>query len=273
VAHWLHLFCVCRKYLFSIHFSFLLRINSLKIKFKKMKKVFLVSFFSFFLLPAMAQLGGIKIPSIGHKNGGTGLSETEIIDGLKEALTKGAQAAGAQLNKTDGYLGNSLIKIPFPEEAKRAESALRDIGMGAKVDEFITSLNRSAEQAAKEAAPIFTGAVKQMNFTDAKNILTGSDTAATAYLRKTTFSQLYSAFAPHVHEALNSNSVEKQWNELATAYNKLPFVKKVSADIVNYTTHKALTGLFVTVAQEEQKIRKDPAAQTSALLKKVFGGK
>ncbi len=240
----------------------------------KMKKVVLFPLFcALFSVGAHAQFGNLKVPELGHKKGTGSLSETEIIDGLKEALTKGAQTAGADLNKTDGYLGNPLIKIPFPQEAQRAESALRDIGMGAKVDQFITSLNRSAEQAAKEAAPIFTNAVKQMNFSDAKNILTGSDTAATAYLRKSTYTQLYNAFAPHVHEALNSNSVEKQWNELATAYNKLPLVKKVSADIVNYTTNKALSGLFVTVAQEEEKIRKNPAAQTTELLKKVFGGK
>ena len=202
----------------------------------------------------------------------TGLTENEIIGGLKEALSQGASNAGKALNKEDGYNLNPKVRIPFPEDAAKVAKALRDLGYGEKVDEFEKRLNRSAEKAAKEAAPIFIGAIKEMSFTDAKNILTGGDTAATQYLRKSTYNPLYSAFSPHVKSALDSTNASTLWTELATLYNKIPFNKnKVQTDLIAYTTHKALKGLFVLVAEEEAKIRKDPVARTTDLLKKVFG--
>lgn len=219
----------------------------------------------------------IKVPDA-VKDGisiGTGtnssLSESEIINGLKEALTKGATNASLQLNKENGYLGNSLVRIPFPEDCQKVATKLRSMGYGSKVDKFEQTLNRAAEQAAKEAAPIFINAVKQMTFADAKNILFGADTAATFYLRQNTNSALYTAFAPHIKKALDETTATAMWDDLARTYNKLPFAKKVETDLVKYTTNKGLKGLFVVVGQEEQKIRKDPAARTSDLLKKVFG--
>jgi len=204
----------------------------------------------------------------------TSLSETDIINGLKEALNKGAKMAADSLNKKDGYYGNALIRIPFPPELTKMESTLRSLGFGKEVDKFILSLNRSAEDAAIEAAPIFANAITQMNFADAKAILQGSDTAATAYLRNTTYNPLYSAFTPHIQTALDKNFVAAQWANLANIYNKMPTTKtKVNSDIVAFTTGKALKGLFTKVADEEMKIRKDPAARTSDLLKKVFGNK
>lgn len=211
----------------------------------------------------------IKLPSTGTS--GTGLSESDIANGLKEALTIGAQKASDQLHQTDGFNANSLVRIPFPEDAKKVAVELRKLGYGKKVDEFELSLNRSAEEAAKEAAPIFVNAIKQMSITDAKNILTGPDTAATAYLRKSTYSPLYNAFSPHINTALKNNYAASKWTEITTIYNKIPLVKKVDTDLIRYTTGKALKGVFTLVAEQEAKIRKDPAAQVTDLLKKVFG--
>ena len=201
------------------------------------------------------------------------LTESDIANGLKEALTIGAQKAAQQLNQMDGFYKNLEVKIPFPEEATRVATELRKIGMGKKVDEFELTLNRAAEDAAKEAAPIFVNAIKSMSISDAKNILTGPDTAATGFLRKTTYNSLFSAFSPHISTALANNYATSKWTEITTIYNRLPLVKKVDTDLVHYTTGKALKGAFILVAKEEEKIRKDPAARVSDLLKKVFGSK
>jgi hypothetical protein len=200
------------------------------------------------------------------------LTDGEVIQGLKDALAQGATKASQSLNVTDGYYKNLKVKIPFPEDVKNVATELRSLGFGKKVDAFEQSLNRSAEQAAVEAAPIFKSAITSMNFSDAKSILTGSDTAATAYLRKNTFGALYTTFSPHIKTAIGNNLVASKWTELATIYNKLPTTKKkASTDLVAYTTNKALKGLFILVAEEEGKIRKDPVARTTDILKKVFG--
>ncbi|MDO1448435.1 DUF4197 domain-containing protein [Rhodocytophaga aerolata] len=199
------------------------------------------------------------------------LSESEIAKGLKEALTVGAKNASSQLNAVDGFNKNMKVRIPFPEDAQRVATKLREMGFGKKVDEFEQTLNRAAEQAAKEAAPIFVNAITSMSITDAKNILMGADTSATSYLRTKTSDPLASAFSPHIQKALDATTATKKWTELATLYNKIPLVKKVETDLVKYTTSKALKGLFTVVAEEEIKIRKDPAARVTDLLKKVFG--
>jgi hypothetical protein len=202
------------------------------------------------------------------------LTDSEIIQGLKEALTKGSGIASQALNKVDGYYQNPKVKIPFPQDVTKVANALREVGYGKKVDEFELTLNRSAEQAAKEAAPIFSNAVTQMSFSDAKSILTGPDTAATGYLRKTTYNSLFKSFSPHITKALGNNQATSKWTEITTIYNKLPTTKtKVNTDLVSYTTNKALKGLFLLVADEEAKIRKDPVARTTDILKKVFGNK
>jgi len=213
-------------------------------------------------------LAQIKLPHLNTAH--TRMSESEIADGLKQALTIGAQNASQILNKKDGFNGNPLIHIPFPPDAQKVEKSLRDLGYGAKVDSFTVSLNRAAEQAAKEAAPIFTDAVKQMTLTDATGILKGSDTAATHYLRDKTYNPLYTAFKPHIQTALDNHEVDKKWTELTTLYNKIPFVKHVQTDLIAYTNNKALQGVFITLAGEEKKIRTNPAAQTTELLKKLF---
>jgi hypothetical protein len=200
------------------------------------------------------------------------LTDGEVVQGLKDALAQGATKASQSLNVTDGYYKNLKVKIPFPEDAAHVANELRKLGYGKKVDDFEMTLNRSAEQAAVEAAPIFKNAITAMNFNDAKNILTGSDTAATAYLRKNTFGSLYTTFTPHIQKAMGNNLVTSKWTELTTLYNKLPTTrKKANTDLVAYTTSKALKGLFTLVAEEEGKIRKDPVARTTDILKKVFG--
>ncbi len=199
------------------------------------------------------------------------LSEGDIAKGLKEALTVGSKNAASQLNKQDGFLLNPKVRIPFPEDAQRVATKLRQMGFGKKVDQFELTLNRAAEDAAKEAAPIFVNAITSMTITDAKNILTGSDNAATTYLQGKTSDPLAQAFSPHIQKALDATAATRLWGELTTLYNRLPLVQKVETDLTRYTTTKALKGMFTVVADEELKIRKDPAARVTDLLKRVFG--
>jgi hypothetical protein len=199
------------------------------------------------------------------------LTNDEIISGLKEALNVGSNNASASASKTDGYFKNPIIKIPFPPEAQQMESKLRSIGMGKQVDEFVLTMNRAAEEAAKKAAPVFLDAVKQMTITDGLQILRGSDTAATSYLRKTTSPRLHDDFKPVIKAATQKVNVTKYWSPLVNAYNQIPFVTHMNPDLDEYITQRGLSGLFLLVSQEETKIRKDPAARVTAILKKVFG--
>lgn len=219
---------------------------------------------------AQVNLNSIKDKAAGISSA-KGLSDSDIAAGLKEALTIGSVNASSMLNQVDGFNNNPRVRIPFPEEVQQVSSKLRQMGFGAKVDEFEVTLNRAAEQAAKEAAPIFISAVKAMSFDEARKILTGSDNAATLYLQNTTSQQLYDSFIPHVTQALNATQATARWEELTTLYNKVPMVKKVETDLSRYTTNKALSGLFVIVADEELKIRKDPSARVNDVLKRVFG--
>lgn len=203
--------------------------------------------------------------------GATSLSETDIISGLKEALKLGANNASTQLNALDGFNKNLAIRIPFPPEATKVSTTLRQYGYGAKVDEFELTLNRAAEQAAKDAAPIFVNAISQITITDAKNILQGPDNAATSYLQTKTTEALFTSFSPTIKTALGNTLATSKWTEITKLYNQVPFVTPVETDLVKYTTNKALSGLFFVVAAEEKKIRDDPAARTTDILKKVFG--
>lgn len=207
---------------------------------------------------------------IKNTTGGAALSESEIANGLKEALKIGSQNASSQLNKLDGFNKNLKVRIPFPPDAQRVATELRKWGFGKKVDEFETTLNRSAEQASKEAANIFVGAVSSMTITDAKNILQGKNDAATSFLRQKTSSQLTSAFRPHIEKALQGTLATKKWRELTALYNKIPMVKPVNTDLIAYTNERALLGMFTIVADEELKIRQDPAARVTDLLRRVF---
>jgi hypothetical protein len=204
-------------------------------------------------------------------NKGKGLSEKDAADGIKEALVNGTGESVKLVSVLNGYWGNPEIKIPFPSEAKEMESKLRAIGMGKKVDEFNESMNRAAEKAASEAKPIFIAAIKDMTVRDAINIVKGTDNAATMYLKNTTSPELIEKFKPPIKTSLDNVNATRYWSDLITAYNKIPLVKKMNPNLTEYVTQKAIDGLFVMIAKEELKIRKDPMARTSELLKKVFG--
>jgi hypothetical protein len=195
----------------------------------------------------------------------------EIGAGLKEALEVGTSAGADRLSTKDGFFGNLAIKILFPSEAQKVESTLRGIGLNSLADNVILSLNRAAEDAAKEAKPIFVAAIKQMTITDATNILFGNKDAATAYFKRVTTSQLLDKFKPVITTSLNKVGATKYWGDAATAYNKIPLVKPVNADLSEYVAQKAIEGMFVQVAQEELKIRENISARSSTLLQKVFG--
>ena len=233
------------------------------------KILWVIAFVASFSLGASAQsVGGILSSLTGSKSG---LSNDDIGSGLKEALQVGATNAAKQLGNVDGYFGNAAIKILMPPEAQKIEKKLREFGMGKQVDEAILSMNRAAENAAKSAAPIFIDAIKGMSITDAVNILQGGDTAATCYLKGKTTPQLTAAFKPVIKQSLDTVDATSKWTTIVNLYNDIPFVKKMNPDLTAYVTDKALSGMFITVAVEEKKIRKDPLAQTTDLLKKVFG--
>lgn len=200
-----------------------------------------------------------------------GLSEKDAADGIKEALVNGTGQSVKLVSVLDGYWGNPEIRIPFPDEAKEMESKLKAIGMSKKVDEFNESMNRAAEKAANEAKPIFIAAIKGMTVKDAIKIVKGSDNAATLYLKNTTSPELIDKFRPPIKTSLDNVNATKYWSDLITIYNKIPMVKKLNPDLTQYVTQKAIDGLFIMIAKEELKIRKDPMARTSELLKKVFG--
>lgn len=202
------------------------------------------------------------------------LSNTDIVGALREALTVGANNAGKKLNTVNGFFGNAVIKVLMPPEAKKVENALRSIGMGATVDKAILSMNRAAEDAAGKAAPIFIDAIKSMNIQDGLNILKGGDGAATAFLRSRTTAALTAAFRPVIENSLKKVDATAIWNTVFTTYNRLPTtMNKINPDLASYVTERALNGIFVQIAEEENKIRKDPAARVTGLLQKVFGAR
>jgi hypothetical protein len=208
----------------------------------------------------------------GKKGGGGGLSNEDVVAGLKEALSVGARNSSEKLSSIDGFFANAAIKVLMPEEAKKVESTLRNLGFGNMVDNAILSMNRAAEEASKSAAPIFVDAIKSMSIQDAFGILKGADTAATSYLKGKTTASLTNAFKPVIESALEKTNATKYWKDVFETYNKLPTTfNKVNTDLSGYVTAKALSGLFYQVAIEEQKIRKDPAARVTDILKKVFG--
>jgi len=201
---------------------------------------------------------------------GTSLSSDEIANGLKEALNVGTNNAAQKLSAVDGFFKDAAIKILMPAEAQKAEKKLRALGMGKLVDDAILSMNRAAEDAAKSAAPIFITAVKQITIQDAVGILRGNDFAATNYLKEKTTLSLGDAFRPVIENSLRKVNATKYWATVFSTYNRFS-TDKVNPDLSAYVTEKALAGIFTQIGLEEQKIRKDPMARTTDLLKKVFG--
>ncbi|MES2730484.1 MAG: DUF4197 domain-containing protein [Bacteroidota bacterium] len=219
---------------------------------------------------SFAQMNLLKKAKDAASGKGTGLSSEDIANGLKEALSQGASKGSDQASKLDGYLGNPQIKIPFPPEVQNVEQKLRSVGMGYKVDEFVVSLNRAAEDAASSSKPIFVKAITSMNVQDAMGILRGEKNSATQYLKRTTTPDLTAAFSPVIQTSLDKVNATKLYADLITSYNKIPLVKKVNPNLAEYATQKAIDGMFTLVEGEEANIRANPAARTSELLKKVF---
>ncbi|HET7202749.1 MAG TPA: DUF4197 domain-containing protein [Steroidobacteraceae bacterium] len=195
----------------------------------------------------------------------------DSVAGLKAALNQGATRAVAQLGVTDGFLKNPKVKIPLPPALKKADKALRMVGMGGQADELVVAMNRAAEVAVPEARVLLVDAVKQMSLDDARQILTGSDDAATQYFRRVSYDKLQQRFMPIVKEKTDRAQLAKQYNALAAQAASFGLVEAKDANVERYVTRKALDGLFVVIAEEERAIRRDPLGQSSKILQRVFG--
>ncbi|MCX2431982.1 DUF4197 domain-containing protein [Pedobacter sp. GR22-10] len=244
-----------------------------------MKKIILSASLALILLANLRADAQIKLNDIFKKvtekqrtTSSTGTpSQLEIGQGIKEALQIGVSAGADRLSARDGFLGNLAVKILMPPEAQKVEKTLRSIGLNSLCDNVILSLNRAAEDAAKEAKPIFIAAIKQMTLADASNILLGNNDAATSYFKRVTTAQLLEKFSPVVKNSLNKVNASRYYSDLTTQYNRLPLVKPVSTDLTGYVTQKAIDGLFIEVAKEELKIRGNLNSRSTTLLQKVFG--
>jgi hypothetical protein len=231
-------------------------------------------FFLFLAIsPASAQfdkvlkgLGG-NLPSVG------GVNDAKIGSGLQEALKVGTENAVSQTSATDGFLMNKAIKILMPKTLQNMEKPLRMVGYGPQIDEFVVGMNRAAEKAVPFAKQIFWDAIGAMTFDDARKILNGNDTAATEYFKGKTSKNLQTAFRPSVEEVMNQVGVNRQYNDLIGKYKDVPFSKNIAFDVNQYVTEKATDGIFFVVGQEEKKIRTNPAARVTDLLKDVFGNR
>jgi Protein of unknown function (DUF4197) len=242
----------------------------------------------------LVMFGGILISSIActtaqQKNGNFGkilkgvleevqtqsgaLTENEVGMGIKEALVNGISNGADLAGKTDGYFLNPKIKIPLPPDIQRVEATLRKVGLGPQVDQFLLNLNRGAEDAAVQAKPIFISAIKSLTIKDAFNILRGEKNAATMFLKGSTSNELTTLFMPILEKSIAKTEATKYYTDLATRYNQIPFVQKINPDLKGFATQKAIDGLFMMVADEELKIRENPIARTTELLKRVFGSK
>jgi len=226
------------------------------------------------ILPATSysQLG--KLKNLVSKGSGSGVTENEAGQGIKEALAKGVTTAVLNLNKTDGFFGSNIYKMLLPPDAQKIETTLRKAGMGAQVDKAILAINRGAEDAVGFAKDIFISAIKEMTLTDALNILKGNKDAATQYFKQKTSEKLIAAFTPSVKSSLDKVEATKYYGDIVTKYNNFPTTfKKVNPDLPSYVVGKSVDALFDQVAKEEANIRDNPMARTSEILKKVFGSK
>lgn len=244
-----------------------------------MKKQFIVTLFVLILCCFAISCGNLQsisgLPGMTTTTGTTSSSSRpssfEINSGLKQALELGIKQGVQQVSAKNGFFGNALIKVLFPPEAQKIERTLRSIGMGSLCDKVILSLNRAAEDASKQALPIFVDALKNMSFRDATQILLGKDTAATHYFRTATTTALSRKFKPVIANSLNKVDATKYWGLVTTNYNKIPLVQPVNTDLSAYVTQKAIDGLFKMIANKEINIRENLSSRTTPLLKKVFG--
>ncbi len=221
------------------------------------------------IIPAFLAWLLLSVPCFAQ--GLASLTNTDAVAGLKDALTQGSAAAVGKLGVQDGFLGNAKVKIPLPDAIKRVESGLRFLGMQRDADELVTAMNRAAEQAVPEAKALLTSAIKSMSVQDAKGILTGGETAATEYFRKTTSSQLAQKFLPIVTKATSKVGLAEKYNKIAGQGAQLGLVDAKQAKIEDYVTQKALDGLFLMIAEQEKAIRKDPLGAATGMAQKVFG--
>ncbi|MEK6527402.1 MAG: DUF4197 domain-containing protein [Nitrospirota bacterium] len=237
-----------------------------------MRKLFLLVICAFLFSVTISYAG--LFDGIFKSIGGSVTKEPDnqtIISGLKEALSIGTDNAVKNVSKVDGYFGNEAIKILMPEKIQKVADVLRKVGFQKQVDDFVLSMNRAAEKAAPQAVNFFVDSIKQMSVEDAKKILNGGDTAATEYFKAKTSDKIYNAFKPIVSSTMNEAGVSRSYKAMMGKYEALPFMKKESIDLDHYVTNKSLDGLFYMVGQEEKKIRTDPAARVTELLKTVFG--
>ena len=237
---------------------------------KRIIVLFTLAFLSFQSISAQGVKGLFDKVTKATTGSGTNLSNDDIINGLKEALRVGTDSSTKKLSKMDGFFADAAIKILMPEEAKKMEKTLRNFGMGSLVDKAILSMNRAAEDAANGVGNIFWDAIKQMSIKDGLQILRGGDFAATDYLKTMTTKELTEKFRPVIEASLVKVDATKYWKDVFTAYNRFS-ASPVNTDLNAYVTEKALGGLFYNISLQEQKIRKDPAAQVTDILKKVFG--
>ena len=199
------------------------------------------------------------------------LTTTEVVAALKDSLSQGISKGALMASARDGYYGNPRLKIEFPPEVSKVEETLRKIGFGEDVDRFVKQLNRGAEKAAAQARPIFIKAITSMTIQDAFDILNGADDAATQYLVRTTGGELRQQFLPIVSDTLRQTKATRYYGDIVNRYNQLPLVNDVDPDLDSYATDRAIAGLFLLIADEEARIRADPAARTTELLRRVFG--
>jgi hypothetical protein len=201
---------------------------------------------------------------------GSILSNTDIASGLRQALDLGIDKQVTKLTQTDGFFKNDLVKILLPEELQKVDNALRKIGLSNLADEGLKVLNRAAEDAVKEATPIFINAVKGITFDDAKNILLGDDNAATSYLTTKTQTELYAKFKPVINKSFSNVGADQIWTNLITKYNNLPLTNNINTDLTDYVTGEALKGVYTMIAVEEKEIRNKVSSRSTDLLKNVF---
>ncbi|MBW3467737.1 DUF4197 domain-containing protein [Arthrospiribacter ruber] len=203
--------------------------------------------------------------------GSAPLTQQEVSQGLKEALIQGISKGADKASETDGFFRNDMIRILLPEDARRVENTLRQMGLGSEVDRALLAINRGAENAAKEAKPIFINAIRQLTIQDAFNLLQGNQDAATSFLRRTTESQLIELFQPRIEESLNQVGATRFYGDIANTYNAIPLTnRRIDPDLNAYVTEKAIDGLFLLIAEEEKSIRENPLERTSALMRRVF---
>lgn len=239
-----------------------------------MAKFWLTLVFLFMTVsPSSAQLDKFLKGMGNLPGGGSGSSDAKIGSGLQEALKVGTENAVSQTGTVDGFLRNKAIKILMPKSLQTIEQPLRLVGYGPQIDEFVVGMNRAAEKAVPFAKDIFWDAIGQMSFDDARKILNSHDTAATDYFKSKTSKKLQTAFLPSVKDVMDQVGVNRQYNDLIGRYKDVPFSKSIAFDVNQYVTEKTTDGLFFVVGQEEKKIRTNPAARVTDLLKDVFGNR